>query len=120
MNKQVVRYDITLKIRAYRLPHTVQEPTADRAHKPQPRRPEPPRAHGDLTYTQFWAEIRGYLPGMKASEIRQALEVDSMKDWVAQGRTLYKAIEVLLAMRNGRTLRELLVHVPPHSPPLSS
>lgn len=95
MNNQVVRYDITLKIRAYRPVNTVQVRANDRATKPQPRNPEPPRAHGDLAYTQFWAEARKVLPGMKSPEIRQALEVESMKDWVAQGKTLRHALDLL-------------------------
>jgi len=76
--------------------------------KPEKRARPTARPSDDLTYTQFWTHAWQFHGSRDTGPVLKALEVDSMKDWVLQGRTLKSALYVLQALKDGQTLQEAL------------
>lgn len=91
----------------------VPQPSAWRPHpKPQRRAPSRTGPTGDVALTQFWA-YAWQLAGTKdTAPILKALGVDSMKAWLAHGRTLTSALLALEALKSGETLDEALADLP--------
>jgi hypothetical protein len=72
------------------------------------RRETPAPAEGEKEggrWPKFWSEVRALdLPG----DAHVMLKIPSMKDWVAQGKSLDLAVKVLALMKQGKSLEEAL------------
>lgn len=54
-------------------------------------------------FTAFWGQVHAM--GLKDSDVHEMLDVASMKDWIAQGKTLNQAIATLAAKLTERAQR---------------
>lgn len=62
---------------------------------PRPSRPKPKPERTDLSFNDFWLQAWEITGARQPAAVHQALGVETMKQWVAQGKTLTNALDVL-------------------------
>lgn len=80
--------------------------------KPQRRVDATPGTGDDPDTREFWSKAWAIAGSRQTALIHQALAVDSMDSWLAQGRTLDSALLVLQALKLGQSLEEALDALP--------
>jgi hypothetical protein len=81
--------------------------------KPQRRVDAAPGTGDDPDTRDFWSKAWAIAGSRQTALVLQALAVDTMDSWLAQGRTLQEAITVLHALKLGQSLDEALDALPP-------
>jgi len=79
---------------------------------PKPQRSSGSGASDDITPDEFWSKAWAIAGSRQTALVHQALGVDSMDSWLAQGRTLDSALTVLQALKSGQSLEEALDALP--------